>query len=192
MIGWALRWVLLCCGIVLLGVGLLDRSAALLPHDCLASRTGRPGRHLGPARVCPGLQHDRLYGKRKGPRRPRRRGQRRSGPHARRHRRQPGDAHPGGCPRRRHQSRQTGVQRTCQTANGTARMAPVTLREIRIGQLSIYDVPACGARKSQRFAARHELSQPAAGLRDARRQAHDHLVESPLPPRLRFSGRSAP
>jgi aspartyl protease family protein len=29
-----------------------------------------------------------------------------------------------------------------QTANGTARMAPVTLREIRIGQLSLYDVPA--------------------------------------------------
>jgi len=28
------------------------------------------------------------------------------------------------------------------TANGTARMARVTLREIRIGQLSIYDVPA--------------------------------------------------
>jgi len=28
------------------------------------------------------------------------------------------------------------------TANGFARMAPVTLREIRIGQLSIYDVPA--------------------------------------------------
>jgi aspartyl protease family protein len=28
-----------------------------------------------------------------------------------------------------------------QTANGTVRMARVTLREIRIGQLSIYDVP---------------------------------------------------
>jgi aspartyl protease family protein len=28
------------------------------------------------------------------------------------------------------------------TANGTARMAPATVREIRIGQLSIYDVPA--------------------------------------------------
>jgi aspartyl protease family protein len=28
------------------------------------------------------------------------------------------------------------------TANGAARMARVTLREIRIGQLSIYDVPA--------------------------------------------------
>ena len=27
------------------------------------------------------------------------------------------------------------------TANGTARMAPVTLREVRIDQLSIYDVP---------------------------------------------------
>ena len=30
MIGCALRWVLLCCGIVLLGVGLLDRSASVL------------------------------------------------------------------------------------------------------------------------------------------------------------------
>jgi aspartyl protease family protein len=28
------------------------------------------------------------------------------------------------------------------TANGSARMAPVTLREIRVDQLSIYDVPA--------------------------------------------------
>jgi aspartyl protease family protein len=28
------------------------------------------------------------------------------------------------------------------TANGSARMAPVTLREVRVGQLSIYDVPA--------------------------------------------------
>jgi aspartyl protease family protein len=28
------------------------------------------------------------------------------------------------------------------TANGAVRMAPVTLREIRIGQLSLYDVPA--------------------------------------------------
>ncbi|MGA7265289.1 MAG: aspartyl protease family protein, partial [Stellaceae bacterium] len=41
MIGWALRWVLLCCGIVLLGVGLLDRGAALLPHVALPA--GREG-----------------------------------------------------------------------------------------------------------------------------------------------------
>ena len=32
--------------------------------------------------------------------------------------------------------------RRVSTANGPARMAPVTLREVRIGQLSIYDVPA--------------------------------------------------
>jgi aspartyl protease family protein len=32
--------------------------------------------------------------------------------------------------------------RRVSTANGTGRMAPVTLREIRIDQLSIYDVPA--------------------------------------------------
>ena len=32
--------------------------------------------------------------------------------------------------------------RRVSTANGSARMAPVTLREVRIGQLSIYDVPA--------------------------------------------------
>ena len=28
------------------------------------------------------------------------------------------------------------------TANGAARMAPVTLREIRIDQLTLYDIPA--------------------------------------------------
>jgi len=32
--------------------------------------------------------------------------------------------------------------RRVSTANGIARMAPVTLREIRIDQLSFYDVPA--------------------------------------------------
>ena len=32
--------------------------------------------------------------------------------------------------------------RRISTANGSARMAPVMLREVRIGQLSIYDVPA--------------------------------------------------
>jgi aspartyl protease family protein len=39
VIGWALRWVLMCCGIVLLGVGLLDRRAALLSK--IASPAGR-------------------------------------------------------------------------------------------------------------------------------------------------------
>ena len=38
MIGWALRWTLLCCGIVLLAVGLLDHPAALLPDGAVRSR----------------------------------------------------------------------------------------------------------------------------------------------------------
>jgi aspartyl protease family protein len=32
--------------------------------------------------------------------------------------------------------------RRVSTANGVARMAPITLREIRIDQLSLYDIPA--------------------------------------------------
>jgi aspartyl protease family protein len=47
VIGWALRWVLLCCGIVLLGVGLLDRGAALLPG--IAPHAGREGQAAMPA-----------------------------------------------------------------------------------------------------------------------------------------------
>jgi len=38
VIGWALRWTLLCCGIVLLAVGLLDHPAALLPDGAVRSR----------------------------------------------------------------------------------------------------------------------------------------------------------
>lgn len=38
MIGWALRWTLLCCGIALLAVGLLDHPAALLPDGAVRSR----------------------------------------------------------------------------------------------------------------------------------------------------------
>jgi aspartyl protease family protein len=48
-----------------------------------------------------------------------------------------------------HDARAAGIapgelvySRRVSTANGPARMAPVTLREVRIGQLSIYDVPA--------------------------------------------------
>ena len=44
VIGWALRWVLLCCGLVLLGVGMLDRGAALLPDRTVRSGSdARPG-----------------------------------------------------------------------------------------------------------------------------------------------------
>jgi aspartyl protease family protein len=137
-----LRWVLLCCGLVLVGVGLLDRGAALLPD--IASPAGREAQVAisapRPATPPPntivytanGQGHVVL------------------------------DAAVNGAPVRMlvdtgaslvtltpADARAAGLNPAslaysghAQTANGTARMAPVTLREIRIGQLSIYDVPA--------------------------------------------------
>ena len=142
VIGWASRWVLLCCGLVLVGVGLLDGGAALLPD--LPSPAGREGQATGLAQrasVPPSdtmvftaneLGHVVL------------------------------DAAVNGAPVRMlvdtgatlvtltpADARAAGIYPASltfsghvQTANGTTRMAPVTLREIRIGQLSIYDVPA--------------------------------------------------
>jgi aspartyl protease family protein len=147
VIGWALRWVLLCCGVVLLGVGLLDRGAALLPG--IASPSGGEGQAANSA--------------------PRDSAPRDSAP--------PSntivytanerghivlDAAVNGAPVRMlvdtgaslvtltpEDARAAGINPASlafnghvNTANGTARMAPVTLREIRIGQLSIYDVHA--------------------------------------------------
>ena len=43
-------------------------------------------------------------------------------------------------------------------------MAPVTLREVRIGQLSIYDVPAAVLENLNISLLGHEFSQPAAKL----------------------------
>jgi hypothetical protein len=48
----------------------------------------------------------------------------------------------GGCPAAGIDPASLAFSGHVQTANGAARMAPVNLREIRIGQLSIYDVPA--------------------------------------------------
>jgi aspartyl protease family protein len=135
VIGWALRWVLLCCGIVLLGVGSLDRSAVMLPdraaqqepqtqvtapasnalvyaanergHVFLeAAVNGAPIRLL----VDTGASLVALT---------------------------PEDARAAGI-----DSRALAFNGLVSTANGEARVAPVTLREVRIGQLSIYDVPA--------------------------------------------------
>jgi aspartyl protease family protein len=142
VIGWALRWVLLCCGIVLLGVGLLDRGAALLPGiSAPAGREGQAGIAAPPLSAPPSNTivytanergHVLL------------------------------DAAVNGAPVRMlvdtgaslvtltpTDARAAGINPASlafsghvQTANGTARMAPVTLREIRVGQLSIYDLPA--------------------------------------------------
>ena len=141
VIGWALRWVLLCCGLVLLGVGILDRGAALLPDRAVQS-----GSDASPAS-----------------------GERAVGPPSNTivyAANQRGhvilEAAVNGAPVRMlvdtgaslvtltpQDARAAGIapgelvyNARVNTANGAARMAPVTLREIRIDQLSIYDVPA--------------------------------------------------
>ena len=142
MIGWALRWVLLCCGLVLVGVGLLDRRAALSPDSTSPLRperqpaTSAPGASAPPSNTIVYTANERGHIIL--------------------------DAAVNGAPVRMlvdtgaslvtltpADARGSGINPAglvfsghVQTANGTARMAPVTLREIRIGQLSIYDVPA--------------------------------------------------
>jgi aspartyl protease family protein len=142
VIGWALRWVLLCCGLVLLGVGKLDRGAVLLPDRAVRSGSdARPGSSGERATGAP--SNTIVYTAN-----------------------QRGhvilDAAVNGAPVRMlvdtgaslvtltpQDARAAGIAPSelvynarVNTANGTARMAPVTLREIRIDQLSIYDVPA--------------------------------------------------
>jgi len=141
LINWALRWTLLCCGIVLLGVGLLDRAAELLPAGAPASR---PEAQLGSPAAQPFAApvNTIVYTAN-----------------------QQGhillDAAVNGFPVRMlidtgaslvtltpADARAAGINLAglvfsahVNTANGSVRMAPVTLREVRIGQLSIYDVP---------------------------------------------------
>jgi aspartyl protease family protein len=133
---------LLCCGLLLLGVGLLDRGAALLPDIASPSRPEKqPGMSALSATVPPSNTIVYTANER-------------------------GhvvlDAAVNGAPVRMlvdtgaslvtltpADARAAGINPAglafsghVQTANGTARMAPVILREIRIGQLLIYDVPA--------------------------------------------------
>ena len=132
MIGWALRWVLLCCGIVLFGIGVLDRGAALLPERSAAA--ARPAQDLSNTIIYAANERGHVVL----------------------------DAAVNGAPVKMlvdtgaslvtltpQDARAAGLspgdlmfKGRVETANGSARMAPVTLREIRIGQLSIYDVPA--------------------------------------------------
>jgi aspartyl protease family protein len=142
VIGWALRWLLLCCGLALLGVVLLDRGAALLSHiDLPPGREGQvamsaPRGSVPPSNTMVYTANERGHVVL--------------------------DAAVNGAPVRMlvdtgaslvtlapADARAAGINPASlvfsehvQTANGAARMAPVTLREIRIGQLSIYDVPA--------------------------------------------------
>jgi aspartyl protease family protein len=133
---------LLCCGLVLLGVGLLDRGAALLPN--VASSAGQNGQTtLSTTRAPAPPSNTIVYA-------------------ANERGHVVLDAAVNGAPVRMlvdtgatlvaltpADARAAGINPAslvfnghAQTANGTARMAQATLREIRIGQLSIYDVRA--------------------------------------------------
>jgi aspartyl protease family protein len=141
VIGWALRWVLLCCGIVLVGIGILDRGAALLPErsatpgpSAPVAAAARPAQNLSNTIIYPANERGHVVL----------------------------DAAVNGAPVKmlvdtgaslvtltQQDARAAGLspgdlmfKGRVDTANGSARMAPVMLREIRIGQLSIYDVPA--------------------------------------------------
>jgi aspartyl protease family protein len=140
VIGWALRWALLCCGIALLVVGLLDR-IALSPESASAVRPegqvdrSRPRGSAAASNTAVYAANDRGHVVL--------------------------EAEVNGAPL--HMLVDTGASLVtltaadaraagidpaglvfngyADTANGTARMAPVILREVRIDQLSIYDVP---------------------------------------------------
>ena len=136
MIGWALRWVSLCCVITLLCVGIGKLGPALFPDRPGVSETPSPaatGRVTNTLVYTANEQGHVIL-----------------------------DAVVNGASVRmlvdtgaslvtltREDARAAGIapsdlvySHRASTANGTVRMAPVTLRELRIGQLSIYDVPA--------------------------------------------------
>lgn len=142
MIGWALRWVLLCCGIVLIGIGILDHGAALLPERSAPPRSSPPVAAAARPAEDP-VSNTIVYA-------------------ANERGHVVLDAAVNGAPVKmlvdtgaslvtltQQDARTAGLfpgelkfDTRVETANGSARMAPVTLREISIGQLSIYDVPA--------------------------------------------------
>ena len=137
MIGWALRWVLSCCGVALLCIGILRLGPEILLSRATSSKAADRPVEIGPpvnTLVYPANEQGHVVI----------------------------DAAVNGAPIRLlvdtgasfvtltpADARAAGISpgelvfnRRVSTANGSARMAPVMLREVRIGQLSIYDVPA--------------------------------------------------
>jgi aspartyl protease family protein len=141
VIGWALRRVLLWCVIAVLGVGLIERSVGLWPGRSAtpapahsATTSDEAGEPVRDTLVYPadGRGHVVI------------------------------DAVIDGAPLRllvdtgaslvtlsAADARAAGIEpdglaytRRAATANGTVRMAPVTLREVRIGRFAVADVPA--------------------------------------------------
>jgi clan AA aspartic protease (TIGR02281 family) len=137
VIGWALRWVLLCCGVAFLCVGIVKRGPEFFSERTAKREPEARAAEIGPAvntLVYPANEHGHVIL----------------------------DAAVNGASVRLlvdtgaslvtltpADARAAGISpgelvfnHRVSTANGSARMAPVTLREIRIGQLSVYDVPA--------------------------------------------------
>ena len=171
MIGWALRWMVLCCGIAVLAVGILNRSVPS-PADPPAppvSPTGpvsntivytaTVGGHVIVDAVVNGAPVRMLV--------------------------DTGASLVTLTPR---DARAAGIDpdrlvysARASTANGTARMATVMLREIRIDQLSLDDIPAAVVENlnisllGMSFLARLQSYEMHDG------QAHDHLVVQDAP-----------
>jgi aspartyl protease family protein len=137
VIGWALRWLLLCCGITALAAAIANLGPASSPERAAGSKSASRAAETGPAAntlVYPANEQGHVIV----------------------------EAVINGASMRllvdtgaslvsltAADARAAGISRAelvfdhfVSTANGTARVAQVTLREVRIGQLSVYDVPA--------------------------------------------------
>jgi aspartyl protease family protein len=137
VIGWALRWVLLCCGITVLSVSITQLGPAFFPERTAGSETASRVAESAPTAntlVYPANEQGHVIV----------------------------EAVVNGASMRLlvdtgaslvtltpEDARAAGIgrgelvfNRRVSTANGSARMAQATLREVRIGQLSVYDVRA--------------------------------------------------
>ncbi len=137
VIGWALRWVLLCCGIAFLCIGIVKLGPEFFPDRAARSEPAARAAEVAPAAntlVYPANEQGHVIV----------------------------EAVVNGASMRllvdtgaslltltAGDARAAGIGRgelmfnqRVSTANGSVRMAQVTLREVRIGQLTVYDVPA--------------------------------------------------
>jgi len=142
VVGWALRWVLLCCGIAILADGIVNRFAAPPPHQSTPPVADAQPAAAANSASAPAFNTIVFAANRQG--------------HV------VLQAAINGAPVRLlvdtgaslvtltpEDARAAGIEpRTLafsgrvNTANGPTRMASVKLREVRIEQLSLYDVPA--------------------------------------------------
>jgi aspartyl protease family protein len=137
VIGWALRWMLLCCGMAVLCAGILRLGPGFFPDQTAGSEPTARAAEIAPAAntlVYPANEQGHVIVEAVI-----------NGASVRLLvdtgaslvTLTPEDAHSAGIA-----PGELVFNHRVSTANGSARMAAATLREIRIGQLSIYDVPA--------------------------------------------------